>query len=445
VVGGLSGLWVCPACRAALGALPPEPEGLRCPGCDASYPRLGGIPLLLADAASIQDQWRRQLASFVVETEAAERYLWAELVLPERVPSTRRRLRRVAEAMPEHRRSVLELFAEVGLEPTGPGTADASLLDYVTLIHRDYGWGAEADEVTPALDQLLGTLPPRFQLGTTLVLGAGSGRLAWDLAARFPSTQPVVALDLNPLPLLVTQRLLRGRPVELYELPGHPRSADQAAVRRLLDAPAPRPPGLELLIADGLSPPFCSASFDTVVTPWFLDQVPADLALFLPEVARLLRPGGAWLHTGPFVYGPAHTRPAHRYGQDEFFELAQQSGFEITTSTYDAAPYLCSPLSTQGRKETVLSMHAIKGQPAVTDSEPAWLAVDYDGPIPRPHVSDARALPLPILTSILELIDGTRRATDITRVLLARGELADDGNAEVVVRGCLRVLWKAAG
>lgn len=440
-MGGLNSLLRCPECQGALAL----ELTIDCTVCGSTFPRLGRIPVLISDAPTKIVTWQRQLAAFCAETEAAERHLWAELARPHLAPATRLRLRSVAEAMPHQRELVLSLLAEVGLEPaTGDANESTSLLDYFTLIHRDFSWAPEVDEVTPALESLLNVCPPSFRLGRTLVLGAGTGRLAWDLAIRFPSTEPVVALDLNPLPLLVSQRLLLEKDLELFEIPGHPRSAAHAAVRRTLRPPTSPPRNLQLLIADGLSPPMHAGVFDTVVTPWFLDQVPSDFAAFLPEIARLLAPKGTWLHAGPFVYAPAHTKPAHRYGADEFLELAARAGFEVTGWSYEPAAYLCSPLSTQGRREMVLNAHAVKNTRAPSKPEPEWLAPTWSGSIPCLVLQSGAELPLPILTSILALLDGTRTVADITSALLIQGELADDENAEIVVRGCLRVLWSAA-
>jgi len=450
-VGGLSSLLVCPGCRAQLGASessPGEPN-LRCPSCAREFPRLGQIPVLAADPSSLLAKFRSRLRKLTLETDAIERHLLAELVRPGLPRATTSRLRAVSSAMPEHRKRVLELFADVGLHPAERGDADeGSLLDFVTLIHRDYAWQPEVDEVTPALTRLLSVLPADFRLGRTLVLGAGTARLAWDLALHFPQqagpedAEPVLALDLNPLPLLVTQRLLAGREVELYELPGHPRHPEHAAVRRTLRAPGPPPPNLKLLLADGLEPPVARGVWDTVITPWFLDQVPPDLATFLPILHELLAPGGAWLHTGPFVYEPSRTMPAHRYGVDELLELAHRAGFEVTRSKYEPADYLCSPLSTQGRREWVLNLHAVKANAPASAHEPAWLG-DGAFPIPPLVLAPSTSLPLPILERVLALIDGERSAKDITARLLDEDLLADDGNAEVVVQSCLRLLWKA--
>ena len=99
-----------------------------------------------------------------------------------------------------------------------------------------------------------------------LVLGAGAGRLAYDLhqALKPPLT---VALDFNPLFLLAASRILAGPPLELYEFPIAPRSIADHAVLRRHEAPAPPAAGFELVLADASSPPFLPGRFDLVLTP----------------------------------------------------------------------------------------------------------------------------------------------------------------------------------
>src|SRR5690606_23055437 len=115
----------------------------------------------------------------------------------------------------------------------------------------------------------------------------------------------VIALDINPLPFLVTQQLRRGKTLELWELPGQPRKSTWAAVQRTIHPPGPSPANLQLIFADALQPPFAAASFDTIVTPWFIDQVPQNISTFLPTLTALLKPGGSWLNQGPLIYDPA--------------------------------------------------------------------------------------------------------------------------------------------
>jgi hypothetical protein len=105
--------------------------------------------------------------------------------------------------------------------------------------------------------------------------------------------------------------------------------------------------------------PFVDGSFDTVVTPWFIDRVPPDLAAFLEIVARLLRPGARWINQGPVLY-PPETPVAQRYAREEVFELAERAGLRVTRWSCASRPYLVSPLTASGRIENVLTFEAIR-------------------------------------------------------------------------------------
>src|SRR5690606_33589873 len=113
-----------------------------------------------------------------------------------------------------------------------------SVLSYFALVQRDFGW-TEEDEAQASLDAVLSVFGERFELGRTLVLGAGTGRLAWDLGNALASKEPILLLDINPLPFLIGEGLRRGETIELAEIPGHPRRSDQAVIQRRLRAPSP--------------------------------------------------------------------------------------------------------------------------------------------------------------------------------------------------------------
>ncbi len=380
-------MFICPRCTRSLHALDQDlwtasEDPIRCEGCDVAYPRVLGIPVLLEDPIRALDSWARRLADFVQQVDQATKHLLVDLVDEDLAEPARARLTAVAHGLPKHKESIVRIFAEADIHPSAPsieasdrndGTnfsaargappevaCDDSLLTYSTLIHRDFGWPPDVDEVTPAVERVVALMPEGAALCATLVLGAGTARHAWKLAEALNSSNPVVAIDVNPLPFLVTQKLLRGDEVEAWELPAHPRRASDACVERKLRAPHPAPAGLRLLFADGLAPPVAPNSFDTVITPWFVDQVPADAKTLLPTIANVLREGGTWINQGPFVYDPQRTRPAHRYLADEFLHLVAQAGFSIEGATYEPFPHLASPLSTQGRTEHVLTMRATK-------------------------------------------------------------------------------------
>jgi hypothetical protein len=257
----------------------------------------------------------------------------------------------------------------------------------------------------------------------------------------------VLALDINPLPFLVTGLLLAGREVLLTELPAHPRKSNAAAVQRRLTCPLPTAPQLALLFADGLKPPVEPGTFDTVVTPWFVDQVPEDAAVVPELVNDLLCDGGSYICTGPFVYEAAHTRPALRYCADEYIEAVGRSGFVVTSASYETESYAASPLSTQGRTEHVLYMHARKvaaGAKGRRSRLPSFLkpGAGATDPVSRPEGLDGVEFSTPAVAEVATLINGQRTVLQIAELLIERGSLADDGTADAAVRGCLKAIFK---
>jgi hypothetical protein len=404
----------------------------------------------MTDAQARLEAWSKQLAAFVAQTDEAAQRLIVQLVEEALLTATRARLQALVDGLPVHRDRILELFASVGITPDSssadelPATPE-SILSYYSLIHRDWSWAPEVDEVTPSVEAIAKIVPKDFRLGRTLVLGAGTARLAWDLGHRLPGAEEIVAVDINPLPFLVTERLMRGETLQLFELAGHPRKSTFGCKDLAVAASRPPPPGLRLVLADGLAPPVVPGGFDTVITPWFVDQVPSNAATLPPMIRRVLRAGGSWINHGPFVY-PKSTKAAHRYCADEFLELIDQAGFRRTALSYESVPFLASPASSQGRTEWVLTVHTRMLDVAnAVSREPAWLGPGSAVAVPLLDGLSTYVAPHPAIAAVAKLIDGERTVTDVTRALVEAGDIADDGTAEVAVRGCLKVLWQALG
>lgn len=438
-------LLCCPLCRGALPLQAQAPE-LCCAACGETFPSLAGIPVLLPNARAQLVIWSERLAAFEAETSEAVRQVLAQSVGDKLHPRTRTRLLAVAEGLRGHVARVTELCALAGLHPAREFTSQPgeSLSSYYSLIHRDWGWAPEVDEVTPSVEALIAVLPPGFTLGRTLVLGAGTARLAWELGNRIPGASDIIAIDVNPLPFLVTKRLMEGHAVSMLELPGHPRRSTMVCIERNLKAPQVRPPGLQLLLADGLNPPVVNGAFDTVLTPWFVDQVPEDLATLPAMIRRVLRPGGAWLNQGPFVYDPARTKPVHRYCADEFIQIVNANGFAVSKATYLPHMHMASPVSAQGRSEWVLNMHATAvSSGSEGGAEPPWLAAGgAELAIPTFEGLANYVAPHPSVAAVIRLVDGTKSAQEIANRLVAAGELSEVGATEAV-QACLRLVRAA--
>ncbi|MCR9159788.1 MAG: hypothetical protein ACE37F_05520 [Nannocystaceae bacterium] len=391
--------------------------------------------------------WGRQRTAFDEETRTTRDVVLAQIAGQAALgATTRARLQRLHERLERHRVQVGALFDAAGVarveEPLsrdgrvpGEGVATA----YFDQIHRDWGW--DTPEPAAALEVVLdviGDLRPERML----VLGAGACRLPYDLH-RALGVQTTVAVDINPLPFFVARRVIAGEPVDLVEFPRCPRDSRSVAVDRTLRCEHPGADGFHLLFADGLEPPVPDGAFDLVFTPWFIDQVPKDLATLVPELGRVVAEGGAWLNHGPLLYQPSHTQPAHRYREDEVHEIAEANGFSMLRHRWDRLLYMESPAGSQGRTEGV-STFLVRKDRAVAradDDSPSWLR-DPSIAVHRWPALDDYQPPHPMFAAVADLIDGQRSAEAIAEQMVTRFKLP----AEAALGGvmtCLSEMWRA--
>ena len=355
----------------------------------------------------------------------------------------------LAAACSDHARRIRALLAPLAVEggaaapelyrALGPALpASQGLTGYYANLHRDWSWGeAENEAAYSCVDHALGANPP----GRTLLLGVGAGRLAYDLhARRRPET--LLAADLNPLLLLAARRLYAGETVELYEFPLAPRDIESHAILRRLAAPGPVGKGLQLVFADVVHGPFAAGVFDTVITPWLIDILDEDLAVFAASLNRWLKPGGRWVNSGSLAF--QGDDPARRYSLEEVRQVVEAAGFAALEVSEDSTPYLCSPASRHGRRETVVTFSAVK-QRDVAVPAPARRVADWleqpDLPVPLlPEVS-GRQLELRVLAFVASLIDGQRSVRDMARVLVDK-RMMTEAEAEPALRGFLRQFYE---
>ena len=402
--------YACPRCASAL---EPGDSGFSCRGCEAAFPLLGGLPCLVEDSALWCGVWTSRLADYLAVTEGRLEALRREAALPNLLDRTRGRVERVARALEHDRQAVAALFSDLmaaapaqgpALFPSSDVRSDSPLLlQYSEHLFRDWVWGAAENDCSLSLVNRLSSRP----LGKVAVYGVGTGRLAFDIQRTFAPTC-TLGLDSNPLPLLVAARLMRGDEVELHEFPLAPNSEDVVALRHRLRLPFPTPDGLALAFADALRPPVASGSLDTVVTPWFIDAVEADIRETASAVNRALRPGGVWLNFGPLRFkGPL----AGLYLIDEVHELVESCSFRLTTRLTEDIPYFRSPASGTARVDRVFGFAAEKIGEAAPLEAPhlfaPWLS-DTTLPIPSGGGLPALRKKAVLTVGIASMIDGQR-------------------------------------
>lgn len=437
----------CPRCA---GECRREDDHLACTACRYDFPTIGGIDCVFTRPQEIVEQWRFRADEFARNMDDTRARILADLTASELARGTRARLELLHRRLEEHRARVLGILAAAGIErakrsvPDPPGVpGEASITSYYHQIHRDWGWEADSHELADALGAIERALAGAPPLGTMLVIGAGACRLPRDVHVRHGATT-TLAIDINPLPMIVAHRVLAGETVELFEFPVSPGSIGEVCIDRRLRSDAPAPVGFHQLFADGLDPPLPAGRFDTVLTPWFVDQVPEDLATFLPTLHRLLRPGGRWLNHGPLVYHPNHTRLADRRPLDEVLALVEDAGFTVGHVARERMLYMQSPVCTQGRTESVITFVAERGDVpvrAAAPERPQWLD-DPDAPVPRFGGLDGYVAPHALFATIVGLVDGQRSITDIARVLIERHRVPAAA-AIPGVQTCLREIWRA--
>jgi uncharacterized protein YbaR (Trm112 family) len=420
-------LLVCPACR---GQLSEQAGHYRCTQCKADYPTLGGVPCLLPEPQRWRASWGEQLAELTRGAEETVTMFEKELRKPALLPNTRLRLETQIALT---KKTLAELVAII--EPAaGPNTHEplpAPRIDPLNTfhyLHRDWAEAEENEKALACVERVLDGAP----LGRLLVLGAGAGRLAYDLHRTQRATL-TVALDIDPLVTLVAQQMVSGGRLQLTEARSNATEMSRFGVLRTLQAPAGALERFHVLLANGLQPPVREQMFDTVLTPWFIDVVPPDLRDFMSVLGRVLVPGGRWLNYGPLLFPPS--RPAaYRYAREEVAEIAQLAGFEITRETDELMRFAYSPLAARGRLEHCIAFSAQKGQPKAD----AWLQIphlpipDFPGRAELRHESAA-------FNAIMALVDGRRSINDIASQLGAGPDLSLAAMKDAI-RLCLQTL-----
>jgi SAM-dependent methyltransferase len=260
---------------------------------------------------------------------------------------------------------IQEIVAIVGAAIGGPLAASSGglprgVVEYGYYLLRDWGWaGADPDENRDAADAIRGVASDQ-NLGRMAVLGAGGCRLAYDLH-RLCNAEETVVIDIDPYLFVMAEAIVRGASLTLTEASLNVFDAEHVSARWTLSAPdGPLDDQrFHFLFANGLEPPFLDETFDTIVTPWFIDRVPTDLEAFMGKLRRMLRPGGRWINQGPLAY-PMDTPVSRRFAREEILALSERAGLRVREWSRQSRPYLVSPLTGAGKVEAILTFEAVR-------------------------------------------------------------------------------------
>ncbi len=414
----------CPRCDKT--PLEQTDEQLHCKACKVDFPALDGIPWMFAEPQAALGEWRNRLQFALQKLGHEIAGLDHELKNKDLPQLAKRRVERYRKCVESQQRKLQKLMRPLDVQSQQGNyetylalrtrlPVDQGLNTYYANIHRDWAWGDEENRAS--LKQVQAVLHDHAELGRVLVLGAGAGRLAYDIHTAL-NCDSTVALDFNPLLLLVASAVTHGETLSLYEFPIAPLALEDDAVLRKLKAPAAVGDDFHLVLGDALRPPFPEGTFDTVVTPWLIDIIPEDLTVFAGRINRLLRDEGRWVNFGSLAF--ASPRQARRYSPEEVKAIVAESGFSDPYVSQATIPYMCSPASRHGRQERVFSFSAYKERSARKPERhlalPDWI-VKGDEPVPATQSFRQQAMTTQIYSFIMSLIDGKRSIRDMAVVL----------------------------
>jgi uncharacterized protein YbaR (Trm112 family) len=440
----LSELLACPRCDKT--PLANENGKYRCDACKINFPSLEKIPWLFAEPDASLGEWRNRLHFALQQLSSDSQRIKAELTANNVSELTQRRLELQMEAADKHRNMLRQILSSVDIQSMQASyesylalrtrlPADQGIHTYYANIHRDWSWGAT--ENNASLQQIKAVAKggdgDDSHLGDTLILGAGACRLAYDIHMWLGTTR-TVAVDFNPLLLLIAQSVMRGDELQLYEFPIAPKSIEDFSVLRKLSAPEVVREGFHLVFGDALRPPCAPKSFDTVVTPWIIDIVNEDLPVQAARINNLLKPGGRWINFGSLAF--EHPDRSRRYSAEETVAIVEQAGFSAPFVSEETIPYMCSPASRHGRQETVFAFSATKtadvDAPARHKALPDWIVTGKEA-VPLLQSFRSQALSTQIYSYIMSLIDGKRTIPDMAKIL-EQQKLMTKEEAEPAIR-----------
>ena len=443
----ISDLIACPRCdKSPLS--PADGGGVRCDACKVDFPAVSNIPWLFAEPEATLGEWRNRLHFSLQQLADESQRIGKELKNDKLGKLTKQRLELQCNAADEHRDMLRQILAPIDVQSLQASyesylalrtrlPIDQGIQTYYANIHRDWAWGEDENTASVELvNRVAGDMP----LGDTLVLGAGACRLAYDIHTQL-SPSRTVALDFNPLLLLVAQSVMRGDKPELYEFPLAPKSLQDFAVKRTLSAPQIVDENFHLVFGDALRPPFASKRFDTVITPWLIDIISDDLPNQVARINNLLKNDGRWINFGSLAFD--HPVRRRRYSTEETLEIVQENGFNQPEAIEETIPYMCSPASRHGRQETVLTFSAAKKKNVKTPTRhkalPDWIVTGKE-PIPLTQSFKNQATSTQIYSYIMSLINGKRTIGDIAAVL-EQQKLMTKAEAEPAIRTFLTRMY----
>lgn len=439
----------CLACESTV-SLVKKGVLLVCPACETGYPLVGGkTPVLLKEPTAylasayltLDRQIRADEQKFEQVAGQAANY-----------PLSAKRLAAIAEAERHNHQIFEELLNDidphVSKRDLSAATDRPRSSVYMTLLEylkRDWCWTAGGEqEINITKDTLAPILENLGTLDKALMMGGGMGRLAFELADFF---EQITVIDYSLGMSHLFQKLL-DEDVAVYDIINKNLEEGENALKLRKASISPDGKGfgetqrakVTHYVADAKETPVPDDDLSVYFSIYFTDVLP--LSQLLPEVKRVLKDQGYYIHFGPLDYH--FDDAAEMYSGDELIEYFAKEGFKLLTSssvttnhcetehvfhikTYQNLVYCFqltkeTPVSLMGKEVLRLNQgYNVSYALGVENEVSAEIRFDngevYEG--------------ADLIVLILQEIDGQKSVDELVKLFVERGLLASEESSQL--------------
>ena len=174
----------------------------------------------------------------------------------------------------------------------------------LNYLRRDWGSQRESQAEVATIETRVSQLLHAYcnDTDSLLVLGAGAGRFAYDLSALFHTT---VAVDISIVMAHLYQHIQQSDINFYHIMLKNAKYNDQQCqlIKTSINSSKNKlnkEKNFIYTVADASSLPLKAHSISAIVSIYFTDVLP--LSKLWPEVIRVLKPGGVFIHYGPLQY-----------------------------------------------------------------------------------------------------------------------------------------------
>lgn len=453
---------ICPKCKAAFTTFASASEQMECHACKQCYPNVAsGIPVLMADPGTYLAKLFLNYERYLREQDAELKRLASQTRAGKGRADTLLRMQTAIRHNSAYIRTIQRsLLPHLSVSSVTDVMGTTEVLPHIATwdyLRRDWCWYPEGELEVRTIEAFVLNAMSDYAIApqSAVVIGAGAGRIAWDLSERL---EFVYAIDASFTMAYQFHDLFESN-ISFFEINCENIYDVADAVRPLEATLAPdegseyrakhRRARLAYFVADGLNVPVADHSVSAVVSVYFTDLVP--IARYMDEVQRLLAPGGLFIHFGPLEYRLPDVNDA--LSAQEIREVFKGHSFAIVLDERIRTSQLASALSMQSKVYDAWAFVAVnENSPARASSlEVTWDSVvsiidevvyETRGVLSRDGESVLETkLVLPngekyegaiSALDVLRTIDGSRTIGEIAETLARRYEIPQESRQNVL-------------